>query len=272
MKFENYYSTGDYGYSDFSTILPFFGFKYKKDKVTHYHSHGGDIKVTHEYGNTYKVEKTRQYDSTSYSDIDTYTRSYTPSIEELRIESEFLDALSKVKIKHYRSGVFFLFKPLLRIKRIPRLRMPGLFKKPIHLLQTPYIEPTLEDYHMTRGGASLLTNSMFSIGKFMLKYFFFFALFVGYLIFEVLKLPQSDASIYFCIFFPPALSLLMMGVSEVCSYIIRGFKKPLKQMSRRYKERLKTQYYLRMRYLYGRKMGKLLKEYSILKESKQRKL
>lgn len=267
MKFEQYYSTGDYGYSEFKTILPFFGFEYRSDTETHYHSHGGDIKITHEYGNTYKVEKTREYESTSYSKIDTYTRPYTPSLEALSIESKFLEALSKILIKH-NFGIHLLFKPELTIKRIPRLRIPGLFKSPITVWETPYIEPTLEVFHMKRGGANLLTSVMSDIGKFLLKSSYWFWFIIGVLMFEVLKFPQTDATNYFCIFFAPVVSLIMLGISALLSSVLGHFKKPLKQMSRRYTEKLKKQYYLRMRYLYGRKMGKLLKEYSILKESK----
>lgn len=256
MKFDKYYSTGDYGYNEYKTILPFFGFQYKSDTYTHYHTHGGDIRITHEYGNTYKVEKTREYESTSYSKIDTYTRSYTPSLEELSIEHRFLEALSKVYIQFY----------VRNVKRIPILHMRGFLTFPITLWETPYIEPTLEVFHKRRGGINLLSSVMSNIGKSMLKHSIWFWVIIAMIYYEGLNLPLSDASPYICLFFTPVLSMIMIGTSMLISSITKRSKKPLKQMSLRYTEKLRKRYYRRMRYIYGRKLGALLKEYSILKD------
>ena len=270
MRFEKYYSS-PYVRSDYLTILPFFGYKYKTVNEKRSHTYGGEIKVTHEYGNTFKVEKTPERGSEYTIEQYSYERSSIQSPEKLEIESRFLEALSKIKIQHFRLSIFST--PVLQVKRIPRFRLPSLFASPISLLQTPYLEPTLQSYHETRGAETIFTDFQKIIGKIFLAF--------SLLIIICHIGGPLENTIPLTFWHSQKIQLISAAVFAVTGSlfwflsraIARRFSKiPFYQTSRKYQEKLKSCYYRRMRYLYGRKMGNILKEYSILKENNQHKL
>ena len=95
MGFENSYSSETY-YDESrvpdgkSTILPFFGFSYKKMDGGYFESYGGGVTITDKGGGTYEAKQNRTYyswKSTSWRAV--FTREAPPTGKLKELEDRF---------------------------------------------------------------------------------------------------------------------------------------------------------------------------------------
>ena len=271
----------DYSYSrpeknierTYETILPFFGYTKKTQSHIGEHTTGGEIEVTHQYGDVYTVKKTpeRHYTTTTNYIVFERTRALN-SPEALKLEDQFEKELNNTTMpvteKIYNHRKISIKKILLFFNLFYRL------KKPVTIWNTHYIDPTLEDFHKKHGGETVILRFLRIMGRILLGIAAFLGLCILSNAFEGTSDDFADYPLLASFVENPLLqkqlTIIFAAVGLVlCISIAIYFavvrKTPFSKKKRSYKRNLKKLYYRDMVRLYGKAMGEILQKYSALK-------
>lgn len=224
------------------TILPFFGYHARLNSVGYQDSYGGNYTVTAQGNNTYKVSKSREYFYTRYNHYAEYERgenlsAYEPKLNQL--EEEFYDRYIK--------------------------------KGGVDIWYSPYISPTLEDFHKKK---AKLKNSglLAALGAICIPLAVASIILIGIVFADAVQsllpefLPIEPVQI------AAAPFVVLMGIGVLS--LIKRHKdikelraKPYEQMPKEYKNDLRTKYFKYMKSTYRGRLGEILQEYYLLRES-----
>ncbi len=229
-------------YPEKCTILPFFGYHARLNSVSYTDSYGGDYYVTAQGANTYKVTKSATHYYNRYKDYAEYTRGSGYAYYEPR-----LDELEEKFYQEY------------------------IVKRGVDVWYSPYISPTLEDYHK-RYAKPKNANFLAVLGALCIPLAIASVIVIGIMLMGVIEsiipdfLPITSTHISTI----PFVILMGIGVLSLVkrSQSIKQLRAiPLENMSQEYQADLRKHYYKSMISTYGKDLGRILQEYSKLMES-----
>ena len=224
------------------TILPFFGYHARLNSVSYQDSYGGNITIKQENRNTYKVSKSTEYFYDRYNHYAEYERgenlsAYEPKLNQL--EEEFYDRYIK--------------------------------KGGVDIWYSPYISPTLEDFHKKKAKTKM-SGLLAALGAICIPLAVASIILIGIVFADAIKsllpdfLPIEPVQIAAI----PFVALMAIGVLSLIKrrVDIKELRAaPYERMPREYKETLRKQYFNYMKSTYAGRLGEILQEYYLLRES-----
>lgn len=219
-----------------ATILPFFGFELGKRSSSRVDTYGGNIYVTQETANTYSVSK---------SATGLYNR-YSYYLEWKRNKSAVTDHNLETKVQQWMKKNNYT-----------------------DIWTTPYICPTLEDFHRMNGEGP--KNKLFNV-----------AIIVIIAISILLSIALGVVGICMSAMLPPAIGTympvialaplfdvpLLVALVGVLKYVHnrKHRNRPLKDRSQKYQDELRARYYKGMVLAFGQEIGEGMKALSMERE------
>lgn len=229
-------------YPENCTILPFFGYYARLNTVSYTDSYGGNYYVTEQGANTYKVTKSATHYYNRFEHYAEYTRSSGYAYYEPR-----LDELEEKFYQEY------------------------IVKRGVDVWYSPYISPTLEDYHK-RCAEPKNAKLLAALGALCIPLAIASVVVIGIMLMDVIEsiipdfLPITSTHISTV----PFVTLMGIGVLSLVkrSQSIKKLRAiPLENMSQEYQDALRKRYYKGMVSVYGKELGDILQQYAQLMES-----
>lgn len=234
-------------YPENRTILPFFGYDARLETNFYTDSYGGNYYVTEQGANTYKVTKS----ATHYYNRQEHYAEYKRGLDNYAHYEPRLDELEEEFYQQY------------------------IVKDGVDIWYSPYIAPTLEDFHK-RFAKPKNAGLLAALGAVCIILAVASVIVIGIVLMDVIEsmLPSFLPITSTHVASVPFVILMVIGVLSLVKRhkdIKELRATPYEEMPREYKDALLKRYFKVMKSAYRGRLGEILQEYYLLRESAKQK-